>query len=279
MSTGNLNTANKFALPLNPANDQPEISCIVPAYENIALLSRCLMSILTQEYVKMEILVCDDSPSRDVCDLVGFLATHYQQLRYVNGTRSGNPVENWNRGLDEARANLCVVIHHDEFLVDSKYLRKALDKLKATDLPAVVGRCRVIGITRRSRFSLVQRLMLAVQAPLWTLYAVNWIGPTAVIVFSRLSNLRFDANLVYLVDVDFYHRLLATARSVEFLEGISVVSIGHHAAQITAECEVLTQSLKEARYTSLSASAKLSGFQRGLLIFFAWVRRLIGALR
>lgn len=260
-------------------NYQPEISCIVPAYENIALLSRCLMSILTQECVRMEVIVCDDSASRDASDLVNFLATRYPQLRYVNGPRSGNPVENWNRGLDEAITNHCVVIHHDEFLVDSKYLRKALDKLEATGLPAVIGRCSVVTINRRSRFALMQRLMLAINAPLWTLYAVNWIGSTAVVVFSRLNNPRFDASLVYLVDVDFYYRLLTSAQSVQFLEGISVVSLGHHAAQITAKCDVLNQSLKEARSTFLSADAKLSAFQRKFLILFAWSRQRIGARR
>lgn len=262
-----------------PENYQPEISCIVPAYENIALFSRCLMSILTQECVKTEVIVCDDSASRDVSDLVNCLASRYLQLRYVNGPRSGNPVENWNRGLDEANAKHCVLIHHDEFLVDSKYLRKALDKLETTGLPAVIGRCAVVAINRRSRFAIVQRLMLAVNAPLWTLYAVNWIGSTAVVVFSKLNNPRFDANLVYLVDVDFYYRLLSSAQRIQFLEGISVVSLGHHAAQITAKCDVLTQSLKEARYTSLSADAKLTVFQRNILILFAWVRQQLGARR
>jgi glycosyltransferase involved in cell wall biosynthesis len=231
------------------------------------------MSILTQACVRMEVIVCDDSASRDVSDLVKFLAKGYPQLRYVNGPRSGNPVENWNRGLDESVAKYCVVIHHDEFLVDSKYLCKALDKLEATSRPVVIGRCSVVAITRSSRFALVQRLMLVFNAPIWTLYIVNWIGSTAVVVFSRLNNLRFDANLVYLVDVDFYYRLLYSAQRVEFMEGISVVSLGHHTAQITAKCNVLEQSLKEARYISSLAHAKLSVFQGIFLIFFAWVRQ------
>ena len=260
-------------------NHQPEISCIVPAYENIALLSRCLMSILTQECARTEVIVCDDSASLDVSDLVNCLATLYPQLRYVSGPRSGNPVENWNRGIDEACAKYCVLIHHDEFLVDSKYLRKAIDKLEATGLPAVIGRCSVVAITRRSRFALMQRLMLSVNAPLWTLYAVNWIGSTAVVVFNRLNNPRFDVNFVYLVDVDFYYRLLSSAQRIQFLDGISVVSLGHHAAQITAKCDVLTQSIKEARYTSLLADAKLTAFQRNILILFAWVRQQVGSRR
>lgn len=259
-------------------NYQPEISCIVPTYENMALFSRCLMSILTQEFVRTEVIVCDDSASRDISDLVNFLATHYPQLRYVNGPRSGNPVENWNRGLNEASAKYCVVIHHDEFLVDSKYLRKALDKLEATGLPAVIGRCSVVAINRRSRFALMQKLMLAVNTPLWTLYAVNWIGSTAVVVFNRVNNPRFNANLIYLVDVDFYYRLLSSAQRIQFLEGISVVSLGHHAAQITAKCDILGQSLKEARYISLSADAKLSAFQRKFLIIFAWTRQRLGGV-
>jgi len=260
-------------------NYQPEISCIVPAYENIALLTRCLMSILTQERVKIEVIVCDDSASRDVSDMVNFLATRYPQLRYVNGTRTGNPVENWNRGLDEASAKHCVVIHHDEFLVDTEYLRRALDRLEATGLVAVIGRCSVVAITRRSRFALLQSLMLAVKAPLWTLYAVNWIGSTAVVVFSGLNKPRFNPDIVYLVDVDFYYRLLTPEKKVNFLDGISVVSVGHHDAQISAKCDIPAQNLKEIRYIALFAGDRLSAFQRNFLILFAWVRQQLRSKR
>lgn len=227
----------------------------------------------------MEVIVCDDSASGDVRDLVDSLVTRYPHLRYVNGPRSGNPVDNWNTGLDEAVARYCVMIHHDEFLVDSKYLRNALDKLEATGLPAVVGRCAVVAITRRSRFALMQRLMLTLRAPLWTLYAVNWIGSTAVVVFNNAGKWRFDAKLVYLVDVDFYYRLLSAAKRIHFLEGISVVSLGHHDAQISATCDVRAQSLKETRSRSSSNGAKLSGVQRNLLIMFAWMRLRLGARR
>ena len=260
------------------SNEKPEISCVIPAYESIDLLSRCLMSVLTQESVHTEVLVCDDSYSQDVLRLVEFLATRYKQLRYIRGTRSGNPVQNWNKGIDEARANYCVVIHHDEFLVDTKYLRKALDKLQTDDLSVVIGRCRVIGINRRSCFHSAQRLMLSVHAPLWTLYATNWIGPTAVFVFKKLNNLRFNSYLIYLVDVDFYYRILVKVPTIELLEDISVVSIGHHSAQITDQCDVFDQCLKEVRLISFSHGTKLSQIQRNLLVFFAWARHRLRIL-
>jgi glycosyltransferase involved in cell wall biosynthesis len=221
-----------------------EISCVVPAYENLDLVARCLTSVVVQGDVAFEIIVSDDSASGVVRDFIAAFGRPSAEVRYVDGPRSGNPVANWNRGLAQARGEFCVVVHHDEFLVDPRYLRRAVDALRASGAPAVAAQTAVIGLGRRSHFALVSSIARALGGPVWLLPIANWIGPTAAFVFRRGP--LFDESLTAMVDVEFYGRVMAGG-PLAFLPGISVGSLGHHAAQITAGLDFKAVVARELR--------------------------------
>jgi glycosyltransferase involved in cell wall biosynthesis len=210
----------------------PEISCVIPAFEQPDLFERCLASVAAQRDVATEIIVADDSRDGAVRERAAARAA--PGMRWLDGARSGNPVDNWNLGLDQATAGVCVLIHQDEFLIDPAYLRRAVDRLDDPEVAAVIGPARVTGVDRPSRFALAARIGRALGRPTWLLPSLNWIGPTAAFVFRRGP--RFDPALVQLVDVDFYRRILATGRAA-MLEGDCVGSLGHHGAQITASID------------------------------------------
>ncbi|MHB8531026.1 MAG: glycosyltransferase family 2 protein [Caulobacteraceae bacterium] len=211
-----------------------EISCVIPAFENLDLLSRCLVSALTQTGVDHEVIVVDDSETSEVRAFTAALCGRYPALRYVAGPRSGNPVDNWNRGLDQAAAPIRVLAHHDEFFLTRNYLRRAVDRLEKTGAVAVASTPAVIGLSRGSRFDMAAALARALGRPAWILPSLNWIGPTAAFVFAGAH--RFDAELTWLVDVDFYRRVMATG-PLERLDGVCVASLGHHPSQITARID------------------------------------------
>jgi glycosyltransferase involved in cell wall biosynthesis len=250
-----------------------EISCVVPAYENLDLFARCLTSVTAQDDVAFEVIVSDDSASGVVRDFVATLGARPAELRYGAGPRSGNPVANWNHGLAQARGEFCVVVHHDEFLVDRRYLRRAVDALRASGAAAVAGQTAVIGVRRRSRFALVSRLARAIGGPAWLLPAANWIGPTAAFVFRRGP--LFDESLTALVDVEFYRRVMAGG-PLAFLAGTSVGSLGHHGAQITASLDFKAVVARELR--ELASRSPPAVGPAELAISQAWLR-LSGAGR
>ena len=250
-----------------------EISCVIPAYENLDLVARCLTSVLAQEHVAFEIVVSDDSASEVVRDFVATLTRPPPEVRYVAGPRSGNPVANWNLGLAQARGEFSVLVHHDEFLVDPRYFRRAVDALRASGAAAVVGATTVVGITRESRFGLVSRIARLVGRPAWLLLVANWLGPTAALVFRRGP--LFDETLKGIVDVEFYRRVMAAGPLV-FLPGVSVGSLGHHGAQITAGLDfkvVVANELRDlAGRTPPSISPAEHAFCRAWLRMASWLR-------
>lgn len=219
-----------------------EISCVVPAFENPALLRTCLTSIARQRNVGLEIIITDDSPGPTVRDLIVGEESAAHDIRYLAGARTGNPVDNWNRGLAAARAPLCVVVHHDEYLIDPLYLRRAADAMRRPEVVAVIAPTRVAGVVRPSRFKQARRLARAIGRPAWILPSLNWIGPTAAFVFRRGP--MFNPGLVQLTDVDFYRRVLAGGRAA-FLNGDCVGSLGHHPAQISARIDPFARAGEE----------------------------------
>jgi glycosyltransferase involved in cell wall biosynthesis len=231
----------------------PEISCVIPTHERADLVARCLTSVATQRDAAVEVIVTDDSRSSTIRDLVAALAPFAPPLRFVEGPRTGTPVDNWNAGLAQARAPLHVLIHQDEFLVDPFYFRRAIDALDRTAVAATQAGVAVIGVERPSRFALVSPIASRLPGARRLLPLINWIGPTAAFVFR--AGPRFDADLVQLVDVEFYRRVLRTGRLVRLL-GVSVGSLGHHDGQITARIDPMDQALKElARLASRAPPA------------------------
>ncbi len=221
----------------------PEISCVIPAFESPGLVARCVLSVAAQREVTAEIILADDSPSARIRDLACALAPLAPGMRVMPGPRSGNPVDNWNAGLAQARAPLHLLVHQDEFLIDPLYLRRAVRALEAapTAAAAVAG-AWVIGVNRRSRFALIAPIVRRLPLARRLLPLVNWIGPTAAFVFR--AGWRFDPAMVQLADVEFYGRVLASGPLVR-LPGVGVGSLGHHDDQISARIDPVAQALKE----------------------------------
>ena len=219
-----------------------EISCVIPAYESVELISACLASIRAQQDVRLDIIVSDDSWGDRIRAFVTHAALTWGDIRLLEGTRTGNPVDNWNHGLAAARAPLRVLIHQDETLLDPRYLRDAVDALARPGVVAAIGRTVVSGGSRSSRHNAMAAIGRRLPAAPRFLPLINWIGPTAAFVFR--GDRRFDPHLVQLVDVEFYGRVLRTGRHV-VLRGDRVGSRGYHDDQITARIDAIALALNE----------------------------------
>ena len=237
------------------------ISCVIPTFENRDMVAACLASACRQTGVDVEIIVTDDSRTDIIADLTRETAARHPNVRYEVGPRSGNPVDNWNHGLEHARHDLRVVLHQDETLLDPTYLNRAVRALARSKAPATVARTRVTGVTRPSRFGLVAPVARRLPRPAWWLPVVNWIGPTAAFVFRGPH--RFDPSFVQLVDVEFYGRVLAGKRPI-LLGDECVGSLGHHPDQISARIDPIALARQELADLATRSPAAISPLQHRL---------------
>lgn len=258
------------------APDPPEISCIVPTFESAPMAARCLVSIATQAGISPEIVVSDDSRSSAVREMVERLATLFPNIRYVEGARTGNPVDNWNNGLDHAQGRYRVLVHHDEFYLEPHCLRRAVDRLDSEKREVLLMGHRSVGEDQKSRYGLADSLARRIGYPPWTLYAINWIGPTAAVVYGGKSDLRFDPRLQWNVDVDFYFRLLDDG----LIRDPQAAVVSHrHGGQISARVERFGTIEKEIVWLARTYPGRLTPWQNRALQIFAGLRRTLSRAR
>jgi glycosyltransferase involved in cell wall biosynthesis len=252
--------------------DPPELSCIIPTFESAPLAARCLISIATQAGICPEIVVSDDSRSDAVRDMVRGLATLFPNIRYVEGARTGNPVDNWNHGLDHACGRYRVLVHHDEFYLEPHCLRRAVDRLDREDGRVLLMGHRSVGEDQRSRYGLADRVARRLGYAPWTLYVLNWIGPTAAVVYGGKPDLRFDPRLQWTVDVDFYYRLLDGG----VLRDPSASVVSHrHGGQISARVERFGTIEKEIAWLAATYPGRLTRRQTLTLRGITGLRRAL----
>lgn len=240
-----------------------KISCIVPAYNDVFLLSRCVFSILSQVDAEYEIVITDDSSTSAVRTAVEGWMTLYPQIRYFPGPRSGNPIENWNAGIERAEGDYLTVVHHDDWFARKDYLSSVRQTLQnAAPDSCLFAHSTVVGGLRGTRFHAVGRLIKLLGRPLWTLLALNWIGSPSAFVFPKSTDERFNENLMALVDVDFYFRVLQK-KNITKIEALSILS-GAHSGQITASFNIKAVCKKELNQI-ISDNSCLNPTQVGIL--------------
>jgi glycosyltransferase involved in cell wall biosynthesis len=263
---------NQVSAPPTPARPQtcPEICCVVPAFQSAPLLARTLMSIVTQFDITPDVVVVDDSTEPGVRTLVEGLAGLFPNIRYFPGARTGNPVDNWNVGLNHARGRFLMVVHHDDFFCDAGFLRRAVDRLASGEGEVLVAGHGLAGRPGRSRFSLASFLARRLKLKPWSLYAINWLGPPSVMMFAAEPKIRFDARLCWLVDVDFYARLLKPGVRLICDAGVSLISL-RHADQITARVDSRMLTLRELQLLRATDRERLGPWP-GLLLAYAACR-------
>ena len=246
-----------------------ELSCVVPAYNSAPLLARTLMSIVTQEGVTPEVVVVDDSTTAEVRRLVDGLAGLYPNIRYRPGARTGNPVDNWNAGLDQASGRWLMVVHHDDFFCDPRFLRRSVDRLAAGEGDVLATAHCLAGRAGHSRFALAAAVAGILRLKPASLYAINWIGPPAAMIFPAEPSLRFDRRLGWLVDVDFFVRLLRPGVRLIRETEICLVSLRHGEQFYTAQGDPHMLKLREIRLLWASDPDRLGPWRLLTLLYAA----------
>jgi hypothetical protein len=104
------------------------LSILIPTYNYSYGLERILKAFIKLEksyLAKVEFLISDDSNNvyevkkiRDICSL--YKEKYKFNLTYFEGTKSSNPIDNWNSLILKSNGLYRQIIHHDEFFI---YLR------------------------------------------------------------------------------------------------------------------------------------------------------------
>jgi glycosyltransferase involved in cell wall biosynthesis len=209
------------ATDLDGPSTHPPLSVCVPMYNNSATIERCLRSILSQDGVEFEIVVCDDNSSDDCAAIAAAMLRPGDRL--IRNQPNLGLNGNHNKCIEMARGSLIQFVHGDDWLlpgalrtlvpcfddpaVGMAFAPRRVINDKNVPLnrrlgPAHIWFPRLREYNRGS--SLVAQMMLMGASG-------NWIGEPTCVMFRRqlaldVGGLRDD--IYQLVDLDFWYRLM-----------------------------------------------------------------------
>jgi glycosyltransferase involved in cell wall biosynthesis len=102
------------------------VTILVPTYNQDRFIGRAIQSGLMQDFVNLEVVVCDDA-STDETEAVVRAFSHDPRLRYVRRRENLGRVANYRRALEaDATGEWVVMLDGDDHLTDPCFITKAM---------------------------------------------------------------------------------------------------------------------------------------------------------
>lgn len=211
---------------------QPLISICIPAYKREHELERLLTSIKIQDFKDFEVVITDDSPD----DAVEKLCNRYREMLNIvyhrNESTLGTP-ENWNKSIGIARGKWIKLMHDDDAFSDRFSLSKFASAIRLN--PGYdfffCGYHNLDGNVKKpvSFISFLRWQVLKREAA--SLLSKNVIGPPSNVVHKKNLTIKYDMSMQWLVDIDFYIRMLSHVKPYYIKERL--IDIGVNPEQVT----------------------------------------------
>lgn len=251
----------------------PLVSICVPTYRQPAFVSRLLDSIIAQQYKHIEVILSDDS----LDDSIAKVAETYTlklPIRYYPHNPALKSPRNWNFALDKAAGDYVMLVHQDDWFHDEYAIQKYLKAFEDNPNADFVF-CKNTAITPEGKAIVLQTfpwLIKTIQRDPYHLVRSDVIGPPSNVMLKKSVTVRYDEELVWLVDVDYYVRLIEAGHRYVYLDQ-HLVSIGLHEDQMTNFCRDNTDIiLKENIFFAFKNNQKVFGNWRLYDYFWRLIR-------
>ncbi|MCX6205139.1 MAG: glycosyltransferase family 2 protein [Bacteroidetes bacterium] len=216
----------------------PLISICVPAYKQPDFVVRLLKSVIQQTYKRVEVVISDDSPD----DTVKIAIEPYKSelsIVYIQNSPALKSPANWNNAIAHSKGDYFVLLHQDDWYHDKYALEKYLKAFTGHPKVGFVF-CKNIAITEDGKEMVLQHIPSLLtrlnKTPLHLVLA-QVIGPPSNTMLRAevKSKVQYDEDFIWLVDVDYYVRVLQAGFDYVYLDE-HLVSIGLHEDQTTVFC-------------------------------------------
>lgn len=216
----------------------PLISICIPAYKQPDFIVRLLRSVIQQTYKRVEVVISDDSPD----DTVKIAIEPYKSelsIVYIQNSPALKSPANWNNAIAHSTGDYFVLLHQDDWLFDEQALEKYLNSFEANPKAGFVF-CKNIAVTEEGKEIVLQHIPSLLtrlkKTPLHLVLAQVIGPPSNTMLRAHVKNkVQYDEDFIWLVDVDYYVRVLQAGFDYVYLDE-HLVSIGLHEDQTTVFC-------------------------------------------
>jgi glycosyltransferase involved in cell wall biosynthesis len=211
----------------------PEVSICIPTYQQPIAFQRLITSLNGQTYRDFEIIVTDDSKDESIKNIVQSHTSAIPIKYYKNPQSLGSP-ENWNKALRMANGKYIKIMHHDDWFYKKDSLEKfvKLIESKPENTFAFSGSIDMFPNVEKLHYCSNFQVCQIAKFP-QVLFIGNYIGAPSAVIFRNLK-IEFDRQLKWLVDLEFYIRMLSMGTFSFTTEPL--VAIGISKDQVTQQC-------------------------------------------
>ncbi|RYZ27431.1 MAG: glycosyltransferase family 2 protein [Chitinophagaceae bacterium] len=215
--------------------NEPLVSICIPAYKKPHYVVRVLDSVLKQDYKNVEIVISDDSPGEDTKQAI---EPYRNQLtiRYFHNQPALKTPKNWNSALQRAEGEFLILMHQDDWFHANDAIATFVNAIKTTKADFVF--CRNTAVDENGKTTILQHipsLLKRLDKDPNHLVLAQVIGPPSNTLLRKGIDVYYDERYIWLVDVDYYSRLLKRGYRYHYIDR-HLVSIGLHEDQTTAFC-------------------------------------------
>ena len=217
----------------------PRVSICIPTYRQVDYLRETLRSVQAQDFEDYELIISDDTPDDTVQQLLASFGFDDRLRYYHNPVALGSP-ENWNAVVRYAQGVYIKILHHDDRFSHSQALSlfvRLLDEHPEADFAFSASSAENImhGSIENHRPSKDQVAQLAAEPE--KLFLKNIIGAPSATIYRNGLGIEYDRALQWLVDVDFYIRVLQHNSALIYTQEILIATATNASHQITERCK------------------------------------------
>ncbi len=218
-----------------------KVSICIPTYKQATLLKKVLGSIAEQTFKDYEIIISDDTPDASIEAVLNEF-NFGTQLNYIRHSPSlGSPV-NWNYALKQAKGEYIKIIHHDDYFTNPDSLDQfvtLLDSNPQASFGFSATKIDLLQLNMIKYHHCSDKQFNRIKNDPESLFFTNVIGaPSATIIRNKL-NILFDEQLKWLVDVDWYMKIIKQNNNIVYSSKPLICTI--HGAEGQTTQEVITE--------------------------------------
>ena len=214
---------------------ETSISIAIPTYEyngeGVFFLSKLFSTLATQTFQDFEVVIADHSKDNKIqlyCE-----EGHGFPLKYIrNEEERGNGPVNTNVAINHSAGRVIKILFQDDFLATNNALEIIYNQL--TDSAHKWLACGSNQLKKGS--TKTHDNLLTASGPTWQgrsiLTGCNRIGSPSVLAIKQEVKTRFDPNLTYLMDCEYYFHLM-TEHGPPLLIPQTLITNTEHEEQIT----------------------------------------------
>jgi len=214
------------------------VSICIPAYQKTDYVIRLINSLTKQSYKDFEIIISDDSQNEDIKEAL-IQYTSFLNISYYHHSVPLKSPRNWNFAIEKSIGKYFMLIHQDDWLNDEKALETFVQILENNnDIDFVFS--KNTAVKENGEVIILQgmkSLLYKMYDYPFRLVISDVIGPPSNVMLRRevKKKVIYDENFIWLVDVDYYIRLLQSGFKYYYVDK-HLVSIGLHKDQTTEYC-------------------------------------------